>query len=34
LASIGIALVYYYAPDAEQDWVWLTPGSIFAITCG
>jgi membrane protein len=32
LASVGIALVYYYAPDAEQDWVWLTPGSIFATT--
>jgi len=32
LASAGIALVYYYAPDAEQDWVWLTPGSIFATT--
>jgi membrane protein len=30
LASTGIALVYYFAPDAEQDWVWLTPGSIFA----
>ena len=32
LACTGIALVYYYAPDAEQDWVWLTPGSIFATT--
>jgi membrane protein len=32
LASIGIAMVYYYAPDAEQDWVWLTPGSVFATT--
>ena len=32
LASGGIALVYYFAPDAEQDWVWLTPGSIFATT--
>jgi len=32
LASTGIALVYYFAPDAEQDWVWLTPGSIFATT--
>jgi membrane protein len=32
LASVGIALVYYFAPDAEQDWVWLTPGSIFATT--
>jgi membrane protein len=30
LVSAGIAIVYYYAPDAEQDWVWLTPGSIFA----
>jgi membrane protein len=32
LVGVGIALVYYYAPDAEQDWVWLTPGSIFATT--
>ena len=32
LASSGICLVYYFAPDAEQDWVWLTPGSIFATT--
>jgi membrane protein len=30
IVSIGFAIVYYYAPDAEQDWVWLTPGSIFA----
>lgn len=30
LVSVGIAIVYYFAPDAEQDWVWLTPGSILA----
>ena len=30
LVSAGIAVVYYFAPDAEQDWVWLTPGSILA----
>ena len=30
LASTGIAIVYYFAPDADQDWVWLTPGSVFA----
>lgn len=30
LASAGMAIIYYYAPDAEQDWVWLTPGSIVA----
>jgi membrane protein len=28
--SGSFAIVYYYAPDAEQDWIWLTPGSIFA----
>jgi membrane protein len=32
LVSIGVALIYYFAPDAEQDWIWLTPGSIFATT--
>jgi membrane protein len=30
LVSSAIAIVYYYAPDAEQDWVWLTPGSLLA----
>jgi membrane protein len=30
LVSAGMALIYFFAPDAEQDWVWLTPGSIFA----
>jgi membrane protein len=30
LVSTAIALVYYYAPDAEQEWVWITPGSILA----
>jgi membrane protein len=28
--STAIGIVYYFAPDAEQDWVWLTPGSIAA----
>ena len=28
LATSGIAMVFYFAPDAEQDWVWITPGSI------
>jgi membrane protein len=32
LVASAIAIVYYYAPDAEQDWVWLTPGSVFATT--
>lgn len=32
LVSGGLAVVYYHAPDADQDWVWLTPGSIAATT--
>jgi membrane protein len=30
LVALGVSLVYYYAPDAEQDFVWLTPGSVLA----
>src|SRR5687768_15530618 len=30
LASTGFGLVYYYAPDAEQEWVWITPGAVLA----
>jgi uncharacterized BrkB/YihY/UPF0761 family membrane protein len=32
LVSLAIAIVYYFAPDAEQDWIWITPGSILATT--
>ena len=28
----AVALVYYFAPDAEQDWIWITPGSVLATT--
>jgi membrane protein len=30
LAGIGIALVYYFAPDVDQEWSWLAPGTAFA----
>ena len=30
LASTGFGLVYYYAPDAEQEWAWITPGALTA----
>jgi membrane protein len=30
LVVSAIGLVYYFAPDVEQDWVWITPGSILA----
>jgi membrane protein len=30
LVSLGVALIYHFAPDADQPWVWLTPGALFA----
>jgi membrane protein len=30
LTVLGIGLVYYFAPDAEQDWEWVTPGAVLA----
>ncbi len=30
LVATGIGLVYYFAPDAKQEWIWITPGSVVA----
>jgi membrane protein len=30
LVVTGIGIIYYYAPDALQEWVWITPGAVFA----
>jgi membrane protein len=30
MIAFAVAIIYYYAPDAEQQWVWITPGSVFA----
>lgn len=30
LVTLAVAMVYYYAPDAEQQFVWITPGSVLA----
>jgi membrane protein len=30
LVAIGMGLIYYYAPDAVQEFILITPGSIFA----
>jgi membrane protein len=27
----AMANIYYFAPDVEQNWRWITPGSVFAI---
>lgn len=31
LLMVGVAIVYYFAPDVEQDWRWITPGSVVAV---
>ena len=30
LVTTGIGLIYYFGPDADQDWVWITPGAVAA----
>jgi len=30
LLLTALGCVYYFAPDVQQDWIWLTPGSILA----
>ena len=30
LIATAFGLIYYFAPDVDQDWVWLTPGSVLA----
>jgi membrane protein len=30
LVASAIGSIYYFAPDVEQDWVWITPGSVLA----
>jgi membrane protein len=31
LLVVAIALLYYFAPDVEQEWKWITPGSACAV---
>ncbi|MGH9313861.1 MAG: YihY/virulence factor BrkB family protein [Vicinamibacterales bacterium] len=30
LVVTAIGIIYYCAPDADQDWVWITPGAVLA----
>jgi membrane protein len=30
LITTGIGLLYYFGPDADQDWAWITPGAVAA----
>ena len=29
---LAMAIIYYVAPDVEQEWKWITPGSVVAVT--
>src|SRR5215831_11459889 len=29
--AVAMAVVYYYAPDVEQQWQWMTPGAVFVV---
>jgi membrane protein len=28
LVALALGLVFYFGPDADQDWVWITPGAL------
>ena len=30
MVAFGVALIYYFAPDADQEWAFITPGSVLA----
>ena len=31
LVITAVATIYYFAPDVDQHWKWITPGSVFAV---
>jgi membrane protein len=31
LSCLGLELIYYFGPNVEQDWKWITPGAVFAV---
>jgi membrane protein len=31
LLFLGLQLIYYFGPNVEQDWKWITPGAVFAV---
>jgi membrane protein len=31
LVITAVAAIYYFAPDVDQSWKWITPGSVFAV---
>jgi membrane protein len=31
LLFLGLQVIYYFGPNTEQEWEWVSPGSIFAV---
>ncbi|HEY9434444.1 MAG TPA: YihY/virulence factor BrkB family protein [Blastocatellia bacterium] len=31
LLFLGLELIYYFGPNVEQGWKWVTPGAVFAV---
>ena len=29
LVATALGLLFYFGPDADQDWVWISPGAVF-----
>src|SRR5262249_50347691 len=30
LVAVALAILNYFAPDADQDWAWITPGAVLS----
>ncbi|MBJ6725018.1 YihY/virulence factor BrkB family protein [Geomesophilobacter sediminis] len=33
LLVLALAIIYYFTPDVEQEWKWISPGAVVAIPC-
>ena len=31
LLVLAVALIYYFTPDVEHEWIWISPGAVIAI---
>jgi membrane protein len=31
MLTVGLGVIYYFAPNARQKWKWVTPGAVFAV---
>ncbi len=34
LVALALGLLFYFGPDADQDWAWITPAPYSARCCG